>query len=168
MDSNFLKEFDDFDPETSPKPAEKTPEEQAEANHKTFKGLATKHNSIDHSCWGVEILKTLTMAPGNHLVRITKVEIPDTCTAFVVSEESEIITSRFVQNMIGDKNFYFSKLNEGDSGVVTLFEVVHYGLNTTRLGCILYSRIFKSLPGESSPILVVSIYYWFYHPYVCL
>ena len=154
MDSDFLKEFGSFDPETS-QPAEKTPEERAEANHKSFMRLAKKHEPIDHSCWAVEILKILILAPENHLVRITKVEIPDTCTAFVVSEESEILTSRFVQNMIGGKNFYFSKLNEGDSEVVTLFDVVHYPLNTTRLGCILYSRIFKSFPGESSPLLVV-------------
>ena len=154
MESDFLKAFEDYDPETN-QPPKKTPAEQAEANHETFKDLATKHNSIDFSCWGVEIFKTLTLAPGNHLVRITKVNIPGTCTAFVFSEESEVITSRFIQNMIGDKSFYFSKLNEEDCGVVMLFEVVHYPLNSTRLGCILYSRIFKSLPGEPSPVLVV-------------
>lgn len=87
------------------------------------------------------------------------------CVVFVVSEKSEIITSRSVQNVIRNKNLYISKLNEGDYRVVTLFEVVHHPLNTTQLGCVLYSRIFKSLPGEPEPVLGVKIYNRVYHPY---
>lgn len=69
MDSDFLKEFSDFDSETS-QPAEKISKEQTEADHKLFMSMATKDKPIDHLCWGVEILKTLTLASRNRHVEI--------------------------------------------------------------------------------------------------
>src|SRR5436190_551900 len=127
-----LESFSAYEPEI-PEPAKKTSEEQIEANHKTFRGLNTTHRSIDPSNWGVEILKTIKLRPGNLVVRITRVNVPDSCSIFIFSEQSEIITSRVVRDLIKTETFYLSKLNKEDYRVTTLFDVVHDPLNSDKL-----------------------------------
>lgn len=149
----FIDEFSSFEVETSPTPSTPTPEELAARNDQLFRRAATSHKPIDPSFWAVKILETLNLAPGNHIVRVTKFNTPRGLTFFLFSDETEIVTSKAIQDA-SRETFFISQLDEGDCKVVTLFDVVHYSLTTTGLCCVLRSNVFKRFLYES-PILVV-------------
>ena len=93
---------------------------------------------------------------GNHVVRITQVNITTSFIIFIFSEYSEIITSRYVQNLSEDKTIYLSKLNGEDYRILTLFEIVHFPSSfPTRICGVVQSQTLKSPVGQSRPMLVV-------------
>jgi len=109
METDFLESFSGYDETENPRA--KTPAEHAEENHETFRALAMMHKSMDPSTWGVEIMKTFKLRPVNLVVLITRINVPGICTVFVFSEQTEIITSKVVRNVVKSQPIYLSNLS---------------------------------------------------------
>ena len=151
MSSALLEALGDYELDSPPPPPKKTPQECAQVNHRILQRLAHPHSPISVSSWAVDILQTLNVPFGSSIVRVTKASIPDTCTVFVLSEETEIITPKSIEGVL-DVNT--SNLNIKDQPVVTLSEVVDHPLNATLLSCIIRSTIFTPDGGEPRMLVV--------------
>ena len=146
METDFLESFSSYDETENPRA--KTPAERAEANHEM-------HKSMDPSTWGVEIMKTFKLRPVNLVALITRINVPDICTVFVFSEQTEIITSNVVRNVIKSQPIYLANLSNEQYKVATLSEVVHYPLMSDQPYAIIYSRSFRPPPRGAIPILLL-------------
>ena len=156
MEPDLFAAFQDYESEQSPKPRKKTPQECAAISHQIFKCIARTHKAIDVSSWPIDILNTLNVPLGSYLVRVTKVDIRNICTVFIFAEETEILTSRCIQELV-HKNIFISNLDKEDHRVVMLSEVIDHALTAapTQLACVMYSGTLKSLWGETEHSLLV-------------